>query len=257
MAAPNKGAEWYNYQKSIDEEVEAGRSGEASLVAKMNAIDAAIAAVIAGGVAFTKPGKTEADSPYAIQSSDLVGTYCITNPSATDELLCNLPAGTGAARIAFYVAAGYNLKVVANGSETIRYKDRQTAGGGHVQSSTIGTFWIMEWVGTEWLISHLDGYLSHADGYFGVLSINNDDATGEETTSLPEGADGMKFRARVTTDGQYLKIQASGTDTFRYLTQQSAAGGFIRSNKLGNYVEGEWHGEWFITNIGTIWNYDE
>lgn len=86
-------------------------------------------------------------------------------------------------------------------------------------------------------------------------SIDNDGAVGEETTTLPAGADGMKFRARVTV-AQYLKIVASGTNTFRFGATQGAAGGYIRSNVIGNVIEGEWHGEWLITNIIGSWNYD-
>lgn len=166
MTAPAKGAAWYTYQKALNEEVEAGRDGESSLLVKMNAIDAAVAAIIAGGVAFTKMAKTQAVSPYTVTSGDLVGTFCITNTGATGECVCNLPAGSAGNRIAFYVAAAQNLKAVADGSETFRFTDDQTAGGGYLETSTVGTFWTIEWDGSEWIVSNLQGQVDHAAGDF-------------------------------------------------------------------------------------------
>lgn len=79
---------------------------------------------------------------------------------------------------------------------------------------------------------------------------------GETTITLLAGANGYKFRGDVTV-AQYLKFVADGTEKFRYLNLQSAGGGYIRSNVVGNIIQCEWSGtEWVVTNIGGSWNYD-
>ena len=139
--------------------------------AETNFIDvyAQVDAIVAGNVSFSKITKTQADSPYTVTSANLAGPFCINNTGATGELVCNLPAGVATNRIAFYVAAAQNLKVVANGTETIRFLGEQSAGGGYAQSNTVGTFWILEWNNSEWIITGLIGALEHAAGVFGEL----------------------------------------------------------------------------------------
>uniref|UniRef100_A0A6H1Z6W1 Uncharacterized protein n=1 Tax=viral metagenome TaxID=1070528 RepID=A0A6H1Z6W1_9ZZZZ len=80
---------------------------------------------------------------------------------------------------------------------------------------------------------------------------------GETIITLPAGASGYGFTGVVTV-AQYLQFLANGTETFRFLATQSAAGGYIRSNVVGNTVEIEWSGsEWVITGLGGAWTYDE
>lgn len=50
MAAPAKGAEWYDYQKSIDEEIEAARGTLGSLVARLNILTTAAGLLKSSGV---------------------------------------------------------------------------------------------------------------------------------------------------------------------------------------------------------------
>ena len=173
MTAPAKGAEWYDYQKALNEEVEAARNGQSTLLAKNLAQDDAIADIIAAGISYMKITKTQADSPYTVTAGNLAGPFCITNISASGELVCNLPAVGATDRIAFFVAAGYNVKVVADGTEKFRFLGSQTAGGGYVQSSTIGTFWIIDGINGEWVVTILNGELYDGTSYYSIYAQSN------------------------------------------------------------------------------------
>jgi len=90
----------------------------------------------------------------------------------------------------------------------------------------------------------------------GLVILTNTGASGETIFQLPAGADGYAFEA-VVTAAQYLQIKANGTETIRYLAEQSAAGGYMRSNVVGNTVRGVWSGtEWVIVSINGPWTYD-
>jgi hypothetical protein len=90
----------------------------------------------------------------------------------------------------------------------------------------------------------------------GLTIFTNTGASGETQFNLPAGANGYVVRA-VVTAAQYLKLDANGTETIRYLATQSAAGGYVRSNVVGNTIELVWSGtEWVITGIGGAWTYD-
>lgn len=79
---------------------------------------------------------------------------------------------------------------------------------------------------------------------------------GETTITLPAGVAGYHFKAVVTV-AQYLKFVANGSEKIRYLTSQSAAGGYVRSNTVGNILECVWGGtEWIVIGIGGEWTYD-
>ena len=99
-------------------------------------------------------------------------------------------------------------------------------------------------------------YSAAAADLDGQAVFTNTGATGQTIIQLPAGADGYKFRG-VVTAAQYLQIKANGTETIRFLGTQTAAGGYIRSNVIGNIVDGVWTGtEWVITGIGGAWTYD-
>ncbi len=90
----------------------------------------------------------------------------------------------------------------------------------------------------------------------GLRVFTNTDASDQTVFQLPAGADGYKFKGRVTA-AQYMKFLCNGTENLRYLATQSAAGGYVRSNVIGYTIEGEWSGtEWVITGIGGAWAYD-
>ncbi len=91
----------------------------------------------------------------------------------------------------------------------------------------------------------------------GLIVFTNTGASGQTIFQLPAGADGYKFRGIVTT-AQYMQFLCNGSEKIRYLETQTAAGGYVRSNVIGNVIEGEWSGtEWVITGIGGAWSYDE
>ena len=71
-------------------EIVAARDGESSLLVKEDAQDAAIAAIIAGNVAWTQTNKT---SDYTMTSTELLGTVTMTNNGATTSVELTLPVG--------------------------------------------------------------------------------------------------------------------------------------------------------------------
>jgi len=95
---------------------------------------------------------------------------------------------------------------------------------------------------------------SAAELYQGVTYTSS--YAGETIITLPAGAAGYKIRGLVTV-AQYLQFLTNGTETIRFLATQSAAGGYVRANVVGNTIEMEWSGsEWVITGIGGAWTYD-
>ncbi len=90
-----------------------------------------------------------------------------------------------------------------------------------------------------------------------IMTFTNTAAGGAMEFVLPVAYLGAKVKAIVNA-AQYLKITAGGTNTIRFLATQTAAGGYIRSNVVGNVVELEATGttEWVITGIGGAWTYD-
>lgn len=117
---------------------------------------------------------TDKTSDYTIDADDdCYGTQIFTNNAASGTVNFSLPAGVTGLRVNFVVMTSQTLKVTANGTETIRYIGTQTAGGGYVQSSTVGTFWTMAWNDTEWVVTNLEGELEHAAG---ILNSSGSDA---------------------------------------------------------------------------------
>ena len=80
---------------------------------------------------------------------------------------------------------------------------------------------------------------------------------GETIITLPAGA--VTYRVRgIVTVAQYLQFLTNGSETIRFLATQGAAGGYVRSNVVGNTIEMVWSGtEWVITGLGGAWSYDE
>ena len=135
-----------------------------SLYDDLVSLNAEVEAITTGSIAWTYADKTA--SYTVVASSDTYGTKVFTNDGATATITFSLPAGVAGMRVGFNVVDAYTLKVSANGTETIRYQGTQTAAGGYVQSATVGTFWIMEFNGDEWVITTLSGTLTHASGDF-------------------------------------------------------------------------------------------
>jgi len=90
----------------------------------------------------------------------------------------------------------------------------------------------------------------------GATIFTNTGASGAVNLTLPAGSSGHRFMGIVTV-AQYLRFTADGTEKFRYRANQSAAGGYIRTNVVGNIISGYWTGsEWGLSLVGAIL-YDE
>jgi len=119
-------------------------------------VNTEVAAFTAGNVAWTYVDKTA--SYTIIAATDTYGTKVFTNDGATGTITFSLPAGAATMRVNFNVVDAYTLKVSANGTETIRHKSTQTAGGGYLQSATVGDFITLEWNGDEWIVVSIEGH---------------------------------------------------------------------------------------------------
>ena len=101
--------------------------------------------------------KTQADSPYTVTASDLDGLAVCTNTGATGEVVFQLPAGSDSYTFEAVVTAAQYLKILANGSEKIRFLSIQTAPGGYVRSNVIGNMLRGVWSGAEWIVTGIGG----------------------------------------------------------------------------------------------------
>lgn len=161
----------------------------------LTAINNEVAALEAGDVAWTYVDKTA--SYTVVASTDTYGTKIFTNNGAAGAITFSLPAGANAMRVGFNVVDAQTLKVSANGSETIRHKATQTAGGGYLQSATVGDFLILEWNGDEWIVTELEGH-NWTDG---TATLNIATAT-------------LRGEVELATDAE----TQTGTDTARAIT---------------------------------------
>ena len=99
-------------------------------------------------------------------------------------------------------------------------------------------------------------YTVLASGLRGDVVHDNSGATGQCIFQLPAGAAGSIFQGEVKA-AQYLQVKASGAETIRYLSTQSAAGGYIRANTIGKTVKLRWNGtEWVVLEINGSWLMD-
>jgi hypothetical protein len=101
--------------------------------------------------------KTQAVSPYAVVAADLDGMATFTNTGATGETVFNLPVGADGYKFSAEVTAAQYLKLVANGTEKIRFLGTQSGVGGYVKCNIIGNVISGEWSGTEWIITGIGG----------------------------------------------------------------------------------------------------
>ena len=96
-------------------------------------------------------------------------------------------------------------------------------------------------------------YTLSASDLSGNMVFNNTGATGQVKFTLPAGAANNRVSFRVTA-AQYLKVQANGTEVFRFGSSVGSAGGYIRDNAIATCFTIEWSGtQWLITSIvGTL-----
>jgi len=92
----------------------------------------------------------------------------------------------------------------------------------------------------------------------GNVTITNLGAIAAVNLSLPAVDSAYRLCVYVAA-AQYLRMTANGTEKFRFGTDQSAAGGYIRSNVIGTYYElsGAPGTEWAVTKIVGYVDVDE
>ena len=84
---------------------------------------------------------------------------------------------------------------------------------------------------------------------YGTKVFTNDGATATVNYSLPAGAGGARVSFNVV-DAYTLKVTANGSETIRYKSQQTAAGGYVQSAVVGDFWTLEWNGdEWVVTDL--------
>ena len=89
------------------------------------------------------------------------------------------------------------------------------------------------------------------------VTITNTGDTGETIGTLPAGSVNDSLCCYIDAN-EYLRLSADGSETFRYGSDVSAAGGYIRTNEIGIFFKIEWlGGEWVITQLTGDLKYDE
>ena len=116
-----------------------------------------------------------------------------------------------------------------------------------------------KWVrgsGTDLLAKTADYTVTAAELHGTTIFTNTGDVDALNLT-LPAGAADYSFFAYITV-AQYLRFTANGSEKFRFMATQSAAGGYVRAATIGNWIGGAWMGsEWGIIDIGGVWTFDE
>ena len=171
-------------------EVTAARDGQSTLLAKINVLKAAIAALASGsgvtcssndtttGTLSTKiiPGnKTYAHTDdYTVLAADLTAVRFTENNDGADETLTlsgqrhtntgatadiefDLPAGTEGDIFNAAVTEAYYIQMNANGTEQFRVGTAQSEEGGYVRSNSVGSTISFEFLNGEWVMTQFTG----------------------------------------------------------------------------------------------------
>lgn len=87
----------------------------------------------------------------------------------------------------------------------------------------------------------------------GFNVFTNTGATAEVIMLLPVGADGLRVPAIITAAYDFTFV-ADGSETIRYLSTVSKAGGSIKSASIGDELQLDWNGtQWVASVMGTSW----
>jgi len=217
----------------VQTEVVNARDGESTLLAQVDALQASIAAIVAGNVAWVYTAKT---ADYTVLAADLYGTKMFTNKAATATTEFSMPAGAAGYRAGFLALAAYDLRITANGTEKIRYLGAQTAAGGYIQTSTIGDFVILEWDSTQWVAYPMVGQWTDGTSTFNKatatvlgpieLATNAEVTTGSDTVRAVTPA-GLQQKTASETALGIVELAtttecSTGTDTTRAVTPAGA-----------------------------------
>lgn len=110
---------------------------------------------------------------------------------------------------------------------------------------------------SETVTAKTSDYVLLAADLYGNKTFTNNGAGAEINFTWPTLAAGQCAHFNVV-DAQYLKITAPTGKTFRYLADESAAAGYIRSNTVGNFLTVRANADDLVLwNPGGTWNYDE
>jgi hypothetical protein len=119
---------------------------------------------------------------------------------------------------------------------------------------------------TDWLIYPTGPYTVPKTANYTVLAadcrghitLTNTGAGGAFVYTLPPVSADYRLRFYVSV-AQYLRIDTDGTEKIRWGSEQTAAGGYIRANSIGSYVElsGASGTEWSVVNLQGSWSVDE
>lgn len=265
MGAPGRGEEWYDYQKAIDEEVEAARGSRASLDARL---DEALNedGTVKGGTATAVNWKASGHTPT------YVSTTTFTVPG--DETLIyvagrRLSLALGGSTVYNTVESSSH----AGGTTTVTVKTANLTNQlsavnyGIVSSGSTGSLPKHNHESDEQggeiekakhvLVAKTANYNVLASDLNGLKTFTNNGAAGEINFSLPAGSANYKTTF-IVVDAQYLKVTANGTEKFRYGGTQGAAGGYIRENTVGTVWTITWSGDdWVIAPLTGTLKYDE
>ena len=85
-------------------------------------------------------------------------------------------------------------------------------------------------------------YTLVAADLLGTQTITNTGASAETLLAVPAGSDGDIFGPILITAAQYVRMTANGSEKIRYGSEQSAAGGYVRTNAVGVTYGGRWSG---------------
>jgi len=87
----------------------------------------------------------------------------------------------------------------------------------------------------------------------GFKVFTNTDAVSETIMLLPNGVDGYRVNAIITSNSGFA-FKANGTETIRYLSTVSKPGGSITSLSTGDQIQLDWSGtQWLTSVLGTSW----
>lgn len=87
----------------------------------------------------------------------------------------------------------------------------------------------------------------------GFKVFTNTDAVSETVMLLPNGVDGYRVNAIITSNVGFT-FKANGTETIRYLGTVSIPGGSITSTSIGDQLQLDWSGtQWLTSVLGTSW----
>jgi len=241
-------------------EVTAARDGEANLLAKIDAIDASIASLSSGSGVIVSAN----DTTTGYLNGKLVAGEGVDLTEGNDGGNETLTVSCEDASTTNKGAASFDSAQFTVTSGAVTIKDSSTTVKG------VASFNTLDFTASSGAISLKQAsYLAktQADSPYTVLAANlrgdvthdNTAASGETIFNLPAGAAGYTgyiFRAEVKV-AQYLRVAANGSETIRYGSGATAAGGYIRCAVIGGLVGMRWNGtEWIVYEISEYWRKD-